>query len=205
MPIDKKTALEQIDAVLERYKLFRNPRSRAKVGFEVAHTELVMRMMETLRRLAPPGSMYRVRGTDEDELAGVLKALRADYEADYLQTFRELLHGETFSNFLDMATHLLSEGYKVAAAVIAGGVLEQHLRALCTKLGVSPVPSKLGNLNTALYRDPPKAYSSHTMKQITAWADIRNSAAHGHYDEVDAKQVELMIDGIRLFVQSHAA
>jgi hypothetical protein len=43
------------------------------------------------------------------------------------------------------------------------------------------------------------------MKQIIAWADIRNSAAHGKYDKVDAKHVEFMIAGIRLFMQSHPA
>jgi hypothetical protein len=51
-----------------------------------------------------------------------------------------MIHGETFSDFLAMAEHLLSAAYKdnaavVAAATIAGGVLEQHLRALCVKYG----------------------------------------------------------------------
>src|SRR5262249_19597128 len=99
-----------------------------------------------------------------------------------------------------MASHLLSEKYKDAAAVIAGGVLEQHLRALCAKHGATPVPRNLNALNDALYRQPPGAYGSQFMKQVTAWADIRNDAAHAHYDKVDAKQVELMIAGIRHFL-----
>jgi hypothetical protein len=209
MPIDKKIALDQIDAVLKTYDDFsmnyHRSSSYSDEAFERDHTELTWRMMDTLRRLAPRGSVYEVKGTNENELAGVLKALRADYEADYIQTIRELIHGETFSDFLEMASHLVSERYKDAAAVIAGGVLEQHLRALCTKHGVAPIPKNLNSLNEALYRQPPGAYGSQQMKQVIAWADIRNDAAHGHYDKVDAREVELMIAGIRHFMVTHPA
>jgi hypothetical protein len=205
MSIDKRAALEQIDAALERYDQFSNGRRTTDEEFEKSHTEVVWRMMETLRRLAPSGSNYLVRGTNEHELAGVLKALRADYEVGYLQTVRELIHGEIFSDFLDMASYLLKEKFKDAAAVIAGGVLEQHLRAICIKHGVSPIPTNLNSLNDTLYRNPPGVYPSQMMKQITAWADIRNSAAHGHYDKVDGKLVEFMIAGIRLFTLSNPA
>jgi HEPN domain-containing protein len=162
-------------------------------------------MTAALVRLSPPRSVYRVTSTNEHELAGVLKALRADYEADYIQTIRELIHGETFSDFLDMASHLLGEKYKDAAAVIAGGVLEQHLRALCAKHGITPIPTSLNALNNRLYRQPSASYSSQVMKQVTAWADIRNDAAHGHYDKVNEKQVEFMIDGIKHFMLTHPA
>ena len=155
MTIDKTAALEQIDAALRRYAQFVKGKEPTDEAFEREHTEVVFRMMETLRRLAPPRSYYQVKGTNEHELAGTLKALRDDYEAGHIQTVRELIHGETFSDFLDMASHLLSEKYKDAAAVIAGGVLEQHLRALCVKHRVSPVPTNLNRLNDALYRNPP--------------------------------------------------
>jgi hypothetical protein len=205
MPIDKKAALEQIDAALERYEMFRSGKRTSDEAFERNHTDVIFRMMATLKRLSPPRSIYPVTSTNEHELAGVLKALRADYEAGYIQTIRELIHGETFSDFLDMASHLLREKYKDAAAVIAGGVLEQHLRALCAKNGVTPIPINLNALNDALYRQSPEAYGSQIMKQVTAWADIRNDVAHGHYDRIDAKQVELMIAGIRHFMLTHPA
>jgi hypothetical protein len=104
-----------------------------------------------------------------------------------------------------MASHLLSEKYKDAAAVIAGGVLEQHLRSLCAKHGVSPIPNNLNALNASLYRQPPGAYGSQVMKQVTMWADTRNDAAHGNYSKVDAKVVELMIAGMRHFILTHPA
>ncbi len=41
-----------------------------------------------------------------------------------------------FENLIEMAEHLMEEGYKDAAAVIAGASLESHLRQLSNKYGV---------------------------------------------------------------------
>ncbi len=41
-----------------------------------------------------------------------------------------------------MAEHLLDEGYKDAATVIAGSSLEPHLRQLCQKSGI-PTETRL--------------------------------------------------------------
>jgi hypothetical protein len=71
------------------------------------------------------------------------------------------------------------------------------------KHGISPIPSQIKSLNDALYKQA--VYEVGIMKQITAWADIRNNAAHGHYDKVDAKQVELMVAGIRHYILSYPA
>jgi hypothetical protein len=98
--VDKNTALKQIDEALECYRTFRMGESGSDADFERDHTEVMFRMTATINRLSPPGSVYaRVQtSTNEHELAGVLKALRADYESDCIQTIRELIHGETFSD-----------------------------------------------------------------------------------------------------------
>jgi hypothetical protein len=212
MPIDKKTALDQIDAALSAYQdvvsKIRQPVYRTTAEANQAIASAFTRMKAAIDRLAPADSVYRDSGkNDVANTAGSLQALRADYEAGYLETYRELIHGETFSDFLDMALHLLSDAYKdhaavVAAATLAGGVLEQHLRALCVKFGISPIPENLNPLNTALYK---KAYQSNDMKQITAWTDIRNAAAHGEHAKVIRGQVELMIPGIRQFISANPA
>lgn len=66
-------------------------------------------------------------------IAGIVRQLKQDIGDGYLSSTRELLHAETFADFLEMADHLLSEGYKDAAAVIAGSSLEVHLRNLAAK------------------------------------------------------------------------
>ena len=42
-----------------------------------------------------------------------------------------------------------------------------------------------------------KVYNKLQQKQITAWQGIRNSAAHGKYDEYKAGDVERLIEGVR--------
>lgn len=42
-------------------------------------------------------------------------------------------------------------------------------------------------------------------KQITAWLDLRNNAAHGKYDKYSIEEVKLMIAGIRNFLLAFPA
>lgn len=213
MPIDKKAALEQIEAALNRHRSYEDffehegyssPEEHYRYA-DIDQSALHMCLKATIERLAPPGSSYTKSANDISTLAGVLRALQNDYEAGYLQTYQEMIHGQTFSDFLEMADHLLKTTSHVAAATISGGVLEQHLRALCAKHSVAPIPENLSNLNAALYKNPPGAYGTAYLKQVTAWADIRNDADHGHFDKVDRKQVELMIAGIRHFMLVYPA
>ncbi len=140
-------------------------------------------------------------------LVGIMQALSDDLKAGYLKSVEELIHGELFGDFLEMARHLLDSGYKDAAAVIAGSSLEGHLRQLAKRWGV-PVdrttatgdlePKKADAVNAELVKA--NAYSKLDQKNVTAWLDLRNKAAHGNYSEYQKEQVALMIDGIRYFI-----
>ena len=144
-------------------------------------------------------------------LAGILQSLRADLAAGYVRSQRELLHAELFADFLEMAQHLLNEGYKDAAAVIAGSSLEAHLRQLCQKSdintdvtgGAATMPKKADRLNGDLAAAG--TYSKLDQKNITAWLDLRNKAAHGKYAEYEKPQVNLLIAGIRDFITRNPA
>ena len=86
--------------------------------------------------------MAKVLGRAWDEptkaviTVGIVKALRGDLTDGYLETFPELIRGEMFENLNEMARHLLEEGYKDAAAVIAGTSFESHLYRLAIKYSV---------------------------------------------------------------------
>lgn len=118
----------------------------------------------------------------------------------------KLVQKEVFSDLLDEAAYLLSQGYKDAAAVYVGIVLERHLRLLCdtnyidlkaTKKGKSF--SKMANqLNQDLYNA--KLINKVDWKSIDAWVGIRNQAAHGHLEEYNAEQVENMYKGVVEFL-----
>jgi hypothetical protein len=137
---------------------------------------------------------------------GILTAARSEVAGGWFVSTRSLVSAEIFADFLEMAEHLLGEGYKDAAAVMIGGVLEEHLRQLAVKQGVpvtlvrdgKDVPKKADALNSELSAS--NAYGKLEQKMITAWLDLRNKAAHGRYSEYTAEQVQLMADGVTLFM-----
>ena len=101
---------------------------------------------------------------------------------------------------------LLDNNYKDAAAVMIGGVLEEHLRQLCAKNGVETTiekHSKTVSLQAArLNEGLAKAgvYGKLNQKNIVALLDLRNNAAHGKYDKYDASQVKLMYSSVLDFI-----
>jgi uncharacterized protein (DUF2164 family) len=141
-------------------------------------------------------------------IRGMLEALRNDYESGYLETVVETVHADIFVNFLDMADSLLQQGYKDPAAVVAGSVLEEHLRKLCDKHGIPTVkadgkPKKADALNSELASA--NIYSKLDQKSVTAWQDLRNNAAHGYYTEYTQEQAASMVSGVRDFASRHPA
>ncbi len=222
----EEAVIEQIDAVLARADLKPGQFVEGEYFRDVrplSHSEcaaLTTAFAQIIERVTPAGSQYRetlqnILGTFQPTsrqsvaaLAGVLNTVRADYEAGFMQTLRELIHAELFADFLDMAEHLRSESYKDPAAVLAGSVLEEHLRKLATLHNI-PVtkadgsPVKADTLNAELGRV--SVYGKTVQKEVTAWLGRRNDAAHGHYDRYSDEDVRLMIENIRNFVSTHSA
>jgi hypothetical protein len=137
------------------------------------------------------------------QVHGITLTIQHDVKNDLLGNIRGLLQADIFADFLEIGEHLLNEGYKDAAAVTIGAVLEDGLRKLCDKNGIATIkpngsPLTIEPLNTELARQA--VYTKLTQKQVTSWAHIRNKAAHGEYSEYDKAQVQMML----LFVQSFA-
>jgi len=49
------------------------------------------------------------------------------------------------------------------------------------------------------------AYNKLDQKGVTAWLDLRNKAAHGHYAEYTGEQVGNMLLGVQEFMRRIAA
>lgn len=141
-------------------------------------------------------TMYRTNYEELQLVGGVFLAAKEDFEGGYLTTVRNLVQAEVFEDELGQAAELLMAGYRAAAAVIAGVVLETTLRQLCTDRGI-PI-GKLDKMNADLAKEG--AYNKLVQKRITASADIRNSAAHGHSDQFKDSDVSEMIAYIEGFL-----
>ncbi len=207
----KQDILKQIDAALD---LWAKHRATSKyddlsdLGDRSLYTEVNTTLAATIDRLAPPNSPYRNEiGHIMANKVGALRALRRDYEADHLASIHGLVRAEVFADFIEMAEHLLDQGYKDPAAVLVGGVLEGHLRVLCAGRGIptdaAGGPKKADTMNGELASAV--VYNKLDQKNVTAWLDLRNKAAHGRYKDYTQDQVSNMLQGVREFVARVAA
>ncbi|WP_440095934.1 HEPN domain-containing protein [Acinetobacter baumannii] len=138
-----------------------------------------------------------------NRLLPVIKATYDDLKNGFLITFKQIVQAEVFDSELEQAKSLLESGYKNAAAVIAGVVLETAIKELCLNNGIDIERKRLTQLNDDLAKA--SVYNKLQQKQITALADIRNNAAHGNYDEFTKEDVERMINDIERFLLNYSS
>ena len=120
-------------------------------------------------------------------ITGALIALRDAVLAGYLQSIEDRLTANVHDDMLNQAYVLLDSNYHIAAMVIAGGVLENHLRKLTTKVNTQFG----GNGSLSKYNDLLKdsVYPQTVWRRIQAIADLRNRAAHGDVTTVAPSDV----------------
>lgn len=136
-------------------------------------------------------------GEHRDGGLGVLRAVREDVVDGYLRSLRDLISAEVFSDFLDMADHLLTEGYHHAAASLAGAVLEDGLRRTLAGRGAKATGNLESMNQIALDQN---VYGPMVFKQVKVWIDIRNDADHGQFESVDPDRVRSMVRDLPAFI-----
>ena len=215
MTVSQPSPVQQLEQVLHGYEEVRSRNGdTASLSHtpEAEQTEVYTSLAALIQRLAPPATYYytRFQRLTKDGLSyhgiptlvGIAQALRTAYASGYLHEIEELIHADLFADFLAMGEYLLEEGYKDPAAVIIGGVLEEHLRKLCLKnsidITINSRFKKADMMNADLARS--NVYNRLDQKNITAWLDLRNKAAHGKYGEYTDDQVNLSLLGIRDFI-----
>jgi hypothetical protein len=135
-------------------------------------------------------------------MAGTLEGIKQALESDLLVTVEDLVFAEAFSDLLEQADYLLSEGYWLAAGVLGRAVLEEHLRKWCDKEGCAPnVPKPtMNNYHTELQK------AGHLNKidaqHVLAMAAVGNTAAHNK-PGLTAQDVERLLRDVREFLVRH--
>ena len=216
--------LKQLDNIIEEYQSLRS-RSQHNDLSDLPDNEIIRlttRSRAAIERISGKNSAYYKQSEEIiaqggypgyvcTQIIGVVDSLKVDVEFGFLKSYEELIHADLFSDFIEMARYLSSEGYKDPAAVIVGSTLESHLRNLCVKFSIETtfekdgkyISKKADRLNSELVQAG--AYSKLDQKNITAWLDLRNKAAHGHYSQYTKEQVDLLIDNISDFITRHPA
>ena len=223
----KKHFMQQIEATLGYQKVMREKGKYEDLSGlpDWEYERIITMALAVIQRVTGPDSVYALQAKDASKpngalpnyyssfktVVGILEALYETLAADYLDGVSELIHASVFGDFLEMSQHLLDEGYKDASAVIAGSSLEAHLRHLCMKHGIDTTvmspsglkPKKADQMNADLTKG--KAYTNLDQKNVTAWLDLRNKAAHGEYEKYNSDQIGLLISGVRDFITRNPA
>jgi hypothetical protein len=128
---------------------------------------------------------------------GILRGVVGGLESRAL-ALRGLVAREIHESEMAVARELLRHQYLREAGVVAGVVLEGHLRHLCEKGGKPTGPKDtIKALNDRLRKDYPDPYQA---SKIDWMGDIRNLCAHKGQKDPDATQVEHMMNALQEFM-----
>lgn len=132
----------------------------------------------------------------------LLKAVREDVAGGFLFRVRTLVAAEVFSDFLEMAAHLIDAGYIHPAASLTGATLENGLKQIATNNNVKVKASDdLSAIDTKCA--DAEVYSRFVQKKIRVWTDVRNHADHGEFTAYTESDVRDMLRGVTDFLSSH--
>ena len=127
-------------------------------------------------------------------LTRILRAVVEDVEQGFIETVRQLITAEVFSDFFEQATYLLENGYTAPAASLAGAVLENGFRSIASSNGVQVrTRDDLSSLNGRIASKG--IYNRLVQKKVSVWIDVRNAADHGQFDDFSDQDVKELIKG----------
>lgn len=206
----KQDILDELDALIrkgkqldESFKPDRLNRYGSPIP-EHEHRAFATSTLATIKRISGEESQYYAMAPKPDSstricaartdptiipgLRGALIALRAAVEGDLLVSLESRIRIAVHDDLLQQASDLTETGYHVAAMVLTGGVLEDHLRKMCEHRSLSWSGS--GSISKYNENLRTEAYNKATWRRIQSIGDIRNSAAHGEFEDVNEADVQ---------------
>lgn len=142
-------------------------------------------------RCHDPGEAHQLEGA-----IPALVALIQDIDDGHIHSIDARARGETLSDLLEQAEARLTDGEHVAAVMLAGGVLEAHLRHVGGRRGVTIAGnSAIGKWADGLHAAG--ALDRATKLTVGAWASMRNDADHLKATAFDEAAVRSMLVGVR--------
>lgn len=143
------------------------------------------------------GVRYVAHSHEVSRLVGLLNGAADDLSGGYLFGHEFIVAGRVFDSVLEEGKHLLGAGFKDPAAVLGRVVLEEALRRLADAVGLDS-SSKASTLNDQLRQSG--RFPQPLWRQVQAWLDIGNAAAHGKFEEFTDANVASMLGDIERFL-----
>ena len=124
----------------------------------------------------------------------ILKAAQRRFESSLFE-IRQLVQADLFDSEIDLARELLKGQFFRPAGVLAGVVLEKHLRQVCDdhEIKITKKNPSINDLNELLKGS--SVIDVPAWRHISMLGDIRNLCAHNKDKEPTKEQVTDLIDG----------
>jgi ribosome-binding ATPase YchF (GTP1/OBG family) len=206
--------LEKEGIRLESGSWFEGKYSNYSTGFSTARTS-TLNLLDLIDKKEFTERINNLVAASSDiyELRGILLSFKDAISSGLLTSINTIIEANISGDYLAQAEQLLLEGKTrnydhVPAAVLTGAILEDALRRLCQRqappIEVIKRNGQYKMLN-ALIDDLKKTglYNELKAKQLRAWADIRNAAAHGLFDDFNRKDTEEMLKGVQNFLADY--
>lgn len=137
---------------------------------------------------------------------GMLAAARTELQGDWLETTSGAISRDVLTDMLRLARMQQEENHSEAAVIIAGAVLEKHLRNLCLAKGIKihndlenrAVPKRGLQLTGEAYKK--KLYERQDNKEVIGWLELYETAATGKPNTVTGVQAKNMVTGVLSFI-----
>lgn len=145
-----------------------------------------------------------------EQLWGIFNGAYDDFKAGMFDNLKLEIESSVSCDFLGQANALLNDGEQVdysylPAAVLIGAVLEKTLRSLCEnanpKIETVNENGRAKKMSAMIeYLKKAGIINEIRKRQLETWNAIRNSAAHGKFDEFTKEQVAVMLQGVQDFM-----
>lgn len=132
-------------------------------------------------------------------IIGILQGAVSDLENGFLTGQELIIAGDIFDNVLEQAKYLNKNKHKDPAAVLARVVIEDALKRIARVESIND-SIKASQINDELKKAG--RYAQPQWRQIQAWIDIGNAAAHGDFNQYNQNDVQRMIEDIERFLAS---
>jgi len=132
----------------------------------------------------------------------LLLGTKSNLTSGLLDNLRSLVLIDIKSEFLETASHLLEEGQKDPAAVLACIVLEDSIKRLASKANLKEAQNKEMGVAAGLLLKNGVIEKS-TNQSIQNFKNLRNAALHAQWDQVAAESVALLLSFLPIFIEKH--
>ena len=137
-------------------------------------------------------------------ITGVLIALRDAVDHGLLTSLESKLRANIHEDFLAQSLDLLNAGYHVAAMVLIGGVIEDHLQKLVQIQGFTlPKKGSISKYNDLLRNN--NVYNQPMWRRVQSIGDLRNDAAHGKGSTIKFEDAQDAHTFVKRFITDYPA